>query len=283
MLLAAAFLYGAKVNKRCRLLAALWTVTPLSPPIQSYANVQRTHVCRSNLPILPPSISPQAIALQFVRDLSPSFTHKVTRLFRAFDRTDTKCPVTRSTAKLPLIFGTTILLVAYACSLYIATAKPAVPAVAVHAVARARLSIVAGAAALTAVALESLADWQKQHAKRLLGGESPTLATGLWRFSRHPNYFFDIVFHAAVAFAAASHASSAGALWLALAPPAAFAAVVLQATVSLEERQAKTYAANAAYMAWREETPRLLPRLPRPAATTSDVVLDDALTATADE
>lgn len=225
----------------------------------------------------------KAIALQFVRDLSPSFTHKVTRLFRAFDRTDTKCPVTRSTAKLPLIFGTTILLVAYACSLYIATAKPAVPAVAVHAVARARLSIVAGAAALTAVALESLADWQKQHAKRLLGGESPTLATGLWRFSRHPNYFFDIVFHAAVAFAAASHASSAGALWLALAPPAAFAAVVLQATVSLEERQAKTYAANAAYMAWREETPRLLPRLPRPAATTSDVVLDDALTATADE
>lgn len=204
----------------------------------------------------------QAVLLQLVRDALPGFAPKALRQFRAFERTDTKCPVTRSYAKLPLVLATAALMTTYACPLYIATAAP----VATASVLRARVGVAAGATALTALALESVADVQKQQVKRALGAGAPVLGVGLWRFSRHPNHFFDLVFHAAVAAAAAARATSAGALWLALAPPAACAAVVLSATRSLEARQAKAYGGDPKYLEWREATPRLVPGMPRRGA-----------------
>jgi steroid 5-alpha reductase family enzyme len=45
--------------------------------------------------------------------------------------------------------------------------------------------------ALFATGGESLADWQSQSFKRDPGNESAIVNVGLWRYSRHPNYFFE--------------------------------------------------------------------------------------------
>jgi steroid 5-alpha reductase family enzyme len=45
--------------------------------------------------------------------------------------------------------------------------------------------------ALLACAGESLADWQAQRFKRQPGNAQAVVDVGLWRYSRHPNYFFE--------------------------------------------------------------------------------------------
>jgi steroid 5-alpha reductase family enzyme len=45
--------------------------------------------------------------------------------------------------------------------------------------------------ALVACAGEALADWQAQRFKREPGNAGAVVDVGLWRYSRHPNYFFE--------------------------------------------------------------------------------------------
>jgi steroid 5-alpha reductase family enzyme len=45
--------------------------------------------------------------------------------------------------------------------------------------------------ALCATAGEALADWQAQRFKRDPANKAAVLNVGLWRYSRHPNYFFE--------------------------------------------------------------------------------------------
>jgi steroid 5-alpha reductase family enzyme len=45
--------------------------------------------------------------------------------------------------------------------------------------------------ALCATAAEALADWQAQQFKRNPANRNAVVNTGLWRYSRHPNYFFE--------------------------------------------------------------------------------------------
>jgi steroid 5-alpha reductase family enzyme len=47
------------------------------------------------------------------------------------------------------------------------------------------------ALALCATAGEALADWQAQRFKRNPANRSAVVDVGLWRYSRHPNYFFE--------------------------------------------------------------------------------------------
>ena len=45
--------------------------------------------------------------------------------------------------------------------------------------------------AVVAMAGEALADWQAQRFKRNPANRNAVVDTGLWRYSRHPNYFFE--------------------------------------------------------------------------------------------
>jgi len=57
---------------------------------------------------------------------------------------------------------------------------------------------------LIALLGESAADIQLEVFKRKSGDKSKTCREGLWRYSRHPNYFFEFIHWCAVAFFALS-------------------------------------------------------------------------------
>lgn len=56
------------------------------------------------------------------------------------------------------------------------------------------LDAAAAAVTLSAVAIEGVADEQLRAFRRLRRGPSEVIATGLWAYSRHPNYFGEVLF-----------------------------------------------------------------------------------------
>jgi len=53
------------------------------------------------------------------------------------------------------------------------------------------MEIIGLSIALLATALEALADWQAQRFKHQPANKNAIVQVGLWRYSRHPNYFFE--------------------------------------------------------------------------------------------
>ena len=91
------------------------------------------------------------------------------------------------------------------------------------------------------------------------------LTSGLWSRSRHPNYFGEIVIWVGVFVTAAP--VLVGWQWVALLSP--LFVILLLTRVSgiplLEARAEKKWGDRADYIAYRENTPSLIPRLTRPA------------------
>ena len=52
---------------------------------------------------------------------------------------------------------------------------------------------------LIGFAIETIADWQKRQFQRQTVKPTPFICTGLWRYSRHPNYFGEIVLWVGIA------------------------------------------------------------------------------------
>jgi steroid 5-alpha reductase family enzyme len=77
---------------------------------------------------------------------------------------------------------------------------------------------------LVSVAGESLADWQLERFKRLPDSTGRVCREGLWRYSRHPNYFFECLHWLAYPCLAAGDPG----WWLALIPPAVMAFLLLR-------------------------------------------------------
>lgn len=71
-----------------------------------------------------------------------------------------------------------------------------------------------------AVAGEGIADWQLRRFKANSTGSGRVLDTGLWRWSRHPNYFFDAVGWLAYPIIAIDWSGAYPWGWLTLAAPA---------------------------------------------------------------
>jgi len=112
-------------------------------------------------------------------------------------------------------------------------------------------------------AIEVVADAQKA----VFGAQSENrgrfIQSGLWRWSRHPNYFGEILLWIGVAIIAAPVFS--GWEWLGLLSP--LFVIVLLTRVSgvpiLEERADEKWGDDPAYQRYREQTPVLIPRPPR--------------------
>ncbi len=79
---------------------------------------------------------------------------------------------------------------------------------------------------LVAVGGESLADYQLSRFRRRPGSKGKTCREGLWRYSRHPNYFFEWIHWFTYVFLAWSSA----AVWLALLGPAVMLAFLYKIT-----------------------------------------------------
>ena len=109
---------------------------------------------------------------------------------------------------------------------------------------------------------EAVADWQSDAFKRIKDSKKKILDVGLWRYSRHPNYFFEII--AWVGFAAAAWPLPLG--WVALACPVLIAYFLLRVTgVPLTEKHSvETHGED--YRRYQRTTSMLIPWPRRPSA-----------------
>lgn len=114
-----------------------------------------------------------------------------------------------------------------------------------------------------AVAGESLSDAQLEAFKRVSTNRGRVCDRGLWRYSRHPNYFFEWL--AWVAFAVFALPAPGG--WLALGCPAFMLFLLLRVTGIRYTEEQLVRSKGEAYEAYRARTPAFVPWFPRPAAT----------------
>ena len=107
-------------------------------------------------------------------------------------------------------------------------------------------------------AVETIADGQKRRYRDEHGSDG-FIATGLWRYSRHPNYLGEIILWFGVALLALPALS--GWQWVTLVSPVfVFLLLTRVSGVPLLERKAdKRWGENPAYIAYRDSTPVLVP------------------------
>lgn len=125
------------------------------------------------------------------------------------------------------------------------------------------LAIVGTIVWIIGFAVEVVADRQKSAFKRDPSNEGRFITTGLWAWSRHPNYFGEITLWLGIAIMAVPVLS--GWRYVTLVSPV-FVTVLLTRVSGiplLERRGAKRWGDDPAYQDYVRSTPVLLPRPPR--------------------
>lgn len=122
----------------------------------------------------------------------------------------------------------------------------------------------AGAVGIAAVSLELVADTQMHRfvARRRAGTEAgQVMDTGLWAWSRHPNYLGEIGFW--VSLAMFGVAAAPGQWWWLFVGAAVMVAMFLGASIPMMEK--RSLARRPEYVEVMNRVPKLLPRPPRKA------------------
>jgi steroid 5-alpha reductase family enzyme len=111
--------------------------------------------------------------------------------------------------------------------------------------------------------IEVVADRQKSAFKRDPANAGRFITSGLWAWSRHPNYFGEITLWAGIAVMAIPLLS--GWRWVVLISPVFVALLITRVSgvPMLEARADKRWGDEAEYRAYRQNTPVLIPRPPR--------------------
>lgn len=123
-----------------------------------------------------------------------------------------------------------------------------------------RLLEIAGAALwVLALTGEALADAQLAHFKRQPANRGRVCDAGLWRFSRHPNYFCEWLVW--VAFAVFASASPGG--WVAWYAPALMLFFLLRVTGIRYTEEQLLRSKGAAYRDYQQRTPAFVPWRPK--------------------
>lgn len=118
-----------------------------------------------------------------------------------------------------------------------------------------------GLAACSTLA-EGCADWQAQRFKRRPGNQSSVVNVGLWRYSRHPNYFFESLVW--WGFFIAALGSPWG--WITVVCPLLMLYLLLHVTgIPLTERHSLEKRGEA-YRQYQKTTSRFVPWLPKQAS-----------------
>ena len=113
------------------------------------------------------------------------------------------------------------------------------------------------------LAIETVADAQKFAAKSRPDGESRWMDTGLWRYSRHPNYFGELLVWWGIFVFVVRDLSLVGRLTI--VGPLAITFLLLKVTgiPTLEASAARKWGANPEYLAYVKRTSRLVPLPPK--------------------
>lgn len=123
----------------------------------------------------------------------------------------------------------------------------------------------AAGAAVWAVglAVEALADWQKSRFRADPANRGRFITTGLWAWSRHPNYFGEIVVWVGVLLVAVPVLR--GSQWVALVSPlfVTFLLTKVSGLPLLERAADARWGGDPEYEAYKARTPVLVPRPPR--------------------
>ncbi|MEO9255570.1 MAG: DUF1295 domain-containing protein [Tepidiformaceae bacterium] len=111
--------------------------------------------------------------------------------------------------------------------------------------------------------IEAVADAQKHSFRNDPANEKRFIRSGLWAWSRHPNYFGEIVIWAGIAVIAAP--ALTGWQWATMVSP--LFVIILLTRVSgipmLERKAHRTWGDDPDYREYRAKTPVLIPRPPR--------------------
>ena len=111
--------------------------------------------------------------------------------------------------------------------------------------------------------IEVVADRQKRRFRADPGNRERFITSGLWAWSRHPNYFGEIVLWVGIALIAVP--VLAGAQWLALISPLFVWLLLtrLSGVPMLERKARERWGREPEYQAYKARTPMLVPRPPR--------------------
>lgn len=126
-------------------------------------------------------------------------------------------------------------------------------------------AVVGAAVWLIGFGVEVVADRQKSAFRADPSNRGGFITTGVWSWSRHPNYFGEIVLWSGIAIMAVPVLS--GWRWVALVSPVFVALLLIRISgiPALERRGAKRWGDDPAYQAYVRATPVLVPRPPRSA------------------
>ena len=116
---------------------------------------------------------------------------------------------------------------------------------------------------LVGFGVEVLADAQKRRFRRQTDRKTEFISTGLWAWSRHPNYFGEILLWIGIAVMAAP--TFRGWQWVALVSPL-FVILLLtrgSGVPILEKRADERWGGQPEYESYKARTPVLIPRPPR--------------------
>ncbi len=172
---------------------------------------------------------------------------------RRFDRLKPSAPRFLMTWTLQGLW----VLLTLSCALAAVTARASVPLD--------LFAWVGGAIWVAGFSIEVVADRQKSRFRADPANRDRFIQTGVWAWSRHPNYFGEITLWCGVAVIALPVLS--GWQYLTLISPV-FVAVLLtriSGVPMLEERAEAKWGSDPEYQAYRDRTPVLVPRLPSTA------------------
>ena len=120
------------------------------------------------------------------------------------------------------------------------------------------LDALAAAVTLLAIGVEALADEQLRAFRRKRRTASEMLDTGLWAYSRHPNYFGEVLFWWGVFLFAVA---TGGAAWWTVSGAAAITALFLFVSIPMLDR--RSVARKPEYKEYMRRVPAFFPWFPR--------------------
>lgn len=136
---------------------------------------------------------------------------------------------------------------------------PAMVAFGLSEVACDALSVVGFFVWLTGFGIEVVADWQRYRFKRRVGDRDGWIDTGLWRYSRHPNYFGEIVLWAGLYLYVLSSFSVEQALVTVIGPlSVAWLVMRVNGVAPLERSADERWGKNGNYQAYKARTSLLI-------------------------